>query len=314
MLKTNRGQINMKSTILNTIGNCSRHFPNFKGKNRLMTPLITLLIDNKSEDECIKTIKMHDSSLMKIDLRTWQKLAFFTGEYDSDIISLLSKILKPKSIVLDVGANVGFYSIAWGMKLKKLTGAQLFSFEPIKPNFDRLIDLIELNNLSDVVYPYNIALGNIIGEIPMRLESNGSTGNAMQLRGDFEKKLLPNCTAKITTLDSFSQENDIQQCDLIKIDIEGAELNFLRGGANFILRNRPIVYSEFNLPLAQAFGYTFVDIIDLATQWDYGLYLQRGKKYLRLIKYPLEETTNFLMLPNEKNNNFLLDLGLDLII
>lgn len=304
----------IKEKLCNTLGNLSRTIPNFRGKNKLMMPLLPYLIDDKVEQECLKTIKMRDGSMMLIDLRNFEKEVFFTGLYEPGVMNVLFSIIKPNSTVFDVGANIGFYSINLGRKLNEMSeGSKLYAFEPVKPNFRRLEYLIELNKLTDIIIPFNIALGNTQGEISLHLEGKGSTGNAFWTRGDLERPEPANCSSKITKLDAFVQENNIKECDLIKVDIEGAELDFLKGGTNFINRCRPIILSEFNPYCAESFGYSFKDISDIASSWGYELYeKKRLKKYLIPIKkvcLSSQEILNILMIPKEKLDNISLDLS-----
>jgi FkbM family methyltransferase len=301
----------IKEKFCNKLGSLSRSLPHFRGKNKLMMSLLPLLIDDSIEAECIKTIKMSNGSLMLIDLRNFEKEAFFTGLYEPEIMDFLSSILKPNSIVFDVGANIGFYSISLGTKLKKvLNTSKIYAFEPVQTNFQRLKHLIELNELTEIVTPFNIALGNTKGEIPLRLEGKGSTGNAFWVRGDLETIDQPNQLSSITKLDNFVKENNIKKCDLIKVDIEGAELDFLRGGVEFINKCRPIILSEFNPYFVKSFGYSFKDIFDLVSPWRYTLYEKsRFKKSLIPIKNILspQQIINVVIIPEEKINDISFD-------
>ena len=296
----------IKERLCDTLGNISRSMPNFRGKNRLMMLLLPLLVDNDIEQECLKTIKMRDGSIMQIDLRNFENKVFFTGLYEPGVMDVLFSIIKPNSTVFDVGANIGFYSINLGRKLKEMSeGSKLYAFEPVKNNFQRLEYLIELNKLTDVIIPFNIALGNTQGEISLHLQGKGSTGNAFWIKEDHERSDLPNCSSNITKLDTFVEENNIEECDLIKVDIEGAELDFLKGGANFINKYRPIILSEFNPYHVQVFGYTFKEISDITSSWGYKLYeKKRLKKYLIPIEketlYTSPEILNIFMIPHEK--------------
>jgi hypothetical protein len=110
-------------------------------------------------------------------------------------------------------------------------------------------------------------------------------------------------------IDTFVQKNNIDKCDLIKVDIEGAELDFFLGGINFITRCRPIILSEFNEYSANEFGYEFIDIAELARSWDYDLYKQVGRKNFIKVGKPLIGLNNFLMIPKEKPDNILDKLG-----
>ncbi|MDJ0733710.1 MAG: FkbM family methyltransferase [Nostocaceae cyanobacterium] len=304
----------MKLTVRNSLAAFFRTLPYFPGKYRLGPKLIPLLTNYEIEKDCMVTCKMHDGSIMHLDIRSFtEQKAFFAGEYDGGIIQRISSILKPGSTVFDIGANIGFYSIALGRNLKKLAGgSKLWAFEPVAPNFSRLSKLVEINDLENTVYPVNIALGNQEGEIPLCMvdESNhANTGNAFWVKEGMTFTTEVTCSSKITQLDKFVRENNLQKCDFIKVDIEGAELDFLLGGKNFINKTRPIIYAECNSYWTKEFGYSFLDVADLVGSWKYNLYRQIGRKNFVKIKKNHGSSTDVLMVPQEQTPDILNSLG-----
>ena len=304
----------MKVAIRNSLAAFFRYLPYFKGKYRLGPTLIPLLSKYEVEEDCLVTFQMRDGSIMRLDLRSFtEQRAFFSGEYDGGIIQRIYSILKPGSTIFDIGANVGFYSIALGRQLKKIScDSKLWAFEPVKPNFDRLVNLVEINRLQNTVYPVNIALGNQEGEIQLHMGDKcnySTTGNAVWLRESLAVKIEPNCSSQITKLDTFVKKHNIEACDLIKVDIEGAELEFLQGGINFITRNRPIIYGEFSPYWSKEFGYSFMDVAELVSSWEYNLYKQIGRKNFVQIKEPQVGIEDVLMVPQEQSFSTLDALG-----
>ena len=98
----------------------------------------------------------------------------------------------------------------------------------------------------------------------------GSTGNAFVLgRGVAGEKT---CTARSARLDDAARELGIDSCDLIKVDIEGCEFDFLRGGREFLERHTPLVYIELNYFWMREFGWSLVDLNDYAKSIGYGVY------------------------------------------
>lgn len=296
----------MKVALRNSLAAFFRYFPYFKGKYRLGPTLIPLLTRYEVEEDCMITFPMRDGSIMSLDLRSFtEQRSFFSGEYDGGIIQIISNILKPGSTVLDIGANIGFYSIALGQKLQKLSsGSKLWAFEPVKSNFDRLVNLVEINNLENTVYPIRTALGNQEGEIQLQQlnKSTGSTtGNAVWVKQVLPDQIKPNCSSPITKLDTFVKKHNITACNFIKVDIEGAELEFLQGGIDFITTTRPIIYAEFEPFWVNEFGYSFLDVAKLAKDWDYSLYKQVGRKSFAQIKEPQVGISDILMVPKEES-------------
>jgi FkbM family methyltransferase len=269
------------SAFHNHVASNFRRLPSFRGKSRLGVMLGKLLIDSSSDQDCISIVRMHDGSLMVLDARSrTERWAYWTGEYDARIISKLSDCLHLNSTVLDVGANIGFYSIPWGRKLKSLNG-KLYAFEPVRANFSRIIQAIELNKLEEVVTAFQVGLSDdeTVIQIIIDQTDNSSTGNAVIVRGDV--KATSNSveeTVDLVTLDKYAKQQGIQRCDLIKIDIEGAEPMFLKGGLQFIEKHRPIIYGEFNAYWMNKFGYSLLDVADILKPLGYRFFKEVGRQ------------------------------------
>jgi FkbM family methyltransferase len=129
---------------------------------------------------------------------------------------------KPESgqMVIDIGANYGDSAIWWA----KAFGTKVIAFEPLVNVFNALEENIKLNNVD--VTAYNLALGN--GE-----EISGSSDGNMFSSGG-------NIKLKSEKLDSFSFE----RVDLLKIDVEGFEMDVLLGAENTIRQFKPRIILE----------------------------------------------------------------------
>lgn len=296
----------------NSIASLSRSTPYFRGKRRLGNAIGRLLTNFDSDQECISTVKMRDGSWMQLDVRSrTEQWPYWTGAYDNDILERLSSCLKEKCIVFDVGAHVGFYSVALGRKLQALNG-QLYAFEPVKSNFDRLTTNILLNNLNGIVSAHNIALGDDEGIIEMSMENgnNSRTGNAVMVKGEVPINYFGmNSTARLTLLDTFVKEQQIESCHLIKIDVEGAEVMFLRGGISFLSKTRPIIYGEFNNYFLPKFGHSFLDVLDIVSRWNYRFFQQTKSDQFVEIEQIKSDLEHILLVPAETPDSVLKRLG-----
>lgn len=270
-----------------------------------------LLMSANDEEGNIVTAKMKDRSLMRLDARsrteTW---AYWTGVYDTAIMTKLASLFEDDYVVFDVGANVGFYSIALGRKLRSKQG-KLYAFEPVPNNYKRILESVELNKLQKVVHAYNIALGEEEGTIEMSMEgtNNASSGNAVINRGEDAGAESQSVSAKITTLDSFAQEHNLTACHLIKIDIEGAEVMFLKGGVNFIAAHRPIIYGEFNRYWIKQFGHSFEDVVEIMKPLDYRFFKQINPRQFVEVTNPKAGTEDVILAPKETPDSTLKKLG-----
>lgn len=133
-----------------------------------------------------------------------------------------------KKAIIDVGAYIGDSAII----LSEYTSDKVYCFEASHTNYENLLKTISLNGLSRVV-PENIALGSADGEIELRVcDDRSSTSMSMVP--------IPHCmeTCRITTLDAYVRGHEID-VGLIKVDIEGAEQDFLNGALVTIRKYRP---------------------------------------------------------------------------
>jgi FkbM family methyltransferase len=154
---------------------------------------------------------------------------------DSRILDLARAVLPADGVFLDVGANVGIHTLAVARHLAAGGGAVL-AFEPHPVNHRLLVHNIQQNRLRHVVAE-NFGLA----ETPDKLTGTASAagGNwslASQGEYRFEVRLL--------RLDDYLQDHPFPRLDLMKIDVEGAEVRVLRGARQTIERFHPLIVFE----------------------------------------------------------------------
>jgi FkbM family methyltransferase len=151
------------------------------------------------------------------------------GEFES---RLLSYLIKPNSVAVDVGANHGAYTYLLSQICKTV-----ISFEPNKSLAKRLLDA-DLSNVK--VMPYG--LSNRSSECDLYLEEVDGlleTGTA-SINGQTNRGKSKSIRIKIITLDSLN----LTQVDFIKIDVEGHELEAINGAVQTIKKHKPIMLIE----------------------------------------------------------------------
>jgi FkbM family methyltransferase len=167
------------------------------------------------------------------------------GTYDADLHAALERLLQPGMTALDVGANLG--EIALHMAARVGPTGQVHAFEPVPAVFNRLQQHITRNRLGDIVHPHPIALSDQTGETDIAFAPDTADNQGLASITNLTDKAGP-LRARIPTLtlDDFVQQNNIQQIDLIKIDIQGAEPRFLTGAEQTLRRLRPKLLMEFS--------------------------------------------------------------------
>lgn len=180
---------------------------------------------------------------VELDLRDWIQQQIFFGIYERTETSLLQKFLRPGDRFFDIGANVGYYSFL----ASQIIGAngRVHSFEPISAN----VRSIQRNVLTNQIMNMTLlpaAVGLRKGTLLLYVEDGASsnTGWASKVESPRRKKQV---IVPMVSLDDYIREEQIDHVDLIKMDIEGSELDALRGGINLFSDKRgPDIICEVN--------------------------------------------------------------------
>lgn len=171
----------------------------------------------------------------EIHLNDYNDWLLFYGINNQHKENIYAKI-KDGDVVLDVGANIGevLLNIA-----KVNPNGEIHGFEPVKSTFEKLNKNISLNKFSNVNI-HQIALSDKIETVYYEIKEGHSGGTMMSK----EKKDKLNNFLEALTLDEFVRINSINKIDFIKVDIEGFEMNFLKGAEKTIRTFRPSIFME----------------------------------------------------------------------
>lgn len=276
----------------------SRWLPPIRGKGRLGMFLQRQLTDFRKDDECLREITLRNGSRLRVDIRSHtERMAYWTGDYDQKVISRLLACLPERTSVLDVGANIGFWAVPLGRTLKTLHGS-LYCVEPISANYARLVENLALNQLQGVAQAFEIALGETAGTVNFsRDESDFAlTGDASLVVGNGPGNVTD--SVRMERLDDFARTQGIARCDFIKVDIEGGEYGFLRGGPDFLSKHRPLIYSELNPFFMKHFNWTFQDLLTLLSPLNYAIYCENKGKFSPFTEIT-QDVQNVLLVPRE---------------
>jgi FkbM family methyltransferase len=148
-------------------------------------------------------------------------------------------IPKPGWVILDVGANIGLFALR---NSRRIENGKIFCAEPNPFVYQILIQNIKNNRLNNV-YAYETAIGEKSGTTNF-IFSERSTGSGMISHYNNEIMQIPlyKLIVNINTLDDFIENNKIFcNIELIKLDIEGAELAAINGGLKLLERTERIV-------------------------------------------------------------------------
>lgn len=171
--------------------------------------------------------------------------------------------------VVDIGANVGIWSL-----LAAKRGARVHAFEPVPALAERL----RAHVAGTTVVVHEIALAAEEGSRPFFAVPDGNTGASSLSRRDGSVEIR----VQSTTLDAV-----VDRADLLKVDVEGAELLVFRGAWRLLSSDdAPIVFFEIDEILCNAFGVTTPEVKRFLAGCGYGIYRWDGRAYAPV---PLDE-------------------------
>ncbi|MHB8474367.1 MAG: FkbM family methyltransferase [Gammaproteobacteria bacterium] len=186
---------------------------------------------------------------------------FWYGRYSADVLSLADRLLQPADVVLDVGANLGEFSV---FAAKRVPDGVVHAFEPTQKLYSLARRNIEVNGFSNT-HVHEIGLSDHPGSFPIYKAAvrgaDGSMNNGLNsLFGG--NGLDVSETIEIVRLDDWCDEHRVSILDLIKMDIEGAELSALKGSEKILRRLKPKMIVEVNNATCDRAGYTPRDLVD----------------------------------------------------
>lgn len=164
---------------------------------------------------------------------------FNTGEWESQISKVIKERLEAGDVFVDIGGNIGYYSL-FAKTLQNKNGA-VYIFEPIPRLCKQIKQSIIENDFSNItLIPYG--LSDREGEANILIVDENVGASSVKRKGD-DPAIIGSETIHLKVMDSFRDE--ITRVDLIKIDVEGNEYEALLGGEVMINTHKPDIIMEF---------------------------------------------------------------------
>lgn len=164
-------------------------------------------------------------------------------EFEIETRQFLKTVLQPGDVFLDVGANVGLFSLVASRSVG--VKGQVHAFEPVGKTFGRLVDNVNINHLKNVAC-HRLAFSDNDGEAVMTVAKDGyDAWNS--LGKPYMGAALDSETVRTLTLDRFVEEHSLfDKIKAIKIDVEGWEAYVLAGGMKTLSSSQaPLIIIEF---------------------------------------------------------------------
>lgn len=160
-------------------------------------------------------------------------------KYEPYETKLILRQAKVGDVVVDVGANIGYYTVLLADKVGK--AGKVYAFEPDKVNFEILKKNVEVNNLKNVVV-VNAGIGSKSGK-KILYKSKNNLGDHKLFNDQFLISNVKKETVKIIKMDDYLEGVKV---NLIKIDTQGWEPEVIEGAKNIISKNKPVIFLEYS--------------------------------------------------------------------
>jgi len=198
---------------------------------------------------------------VEVDDRACQHKMWLKEPRHPKTLKFLHKILRRMKapVMLDIGAGQGRYALL----AKFVPDMRVFCWEPNPLAFEHLVKNIQLNGLQDRVTAFQCGLWHKAGQKTLYVHPYPRRFRSATMGDHPHKDIWHKVKVEVKRLDDFQ----LPRVDVIKMDVEGAELHVLRGGRRIIKKRKPPLFMEcVNTHL---FGYKAEDVTNTLKSWGY---------------------------------------------
>jgi FkbM family methyltransferase len=252
--------------------------------------------DRKGEAEI--TVPWHGGTRLRLHLGNDESAQIYVaGCVEPNELAFLDRVLQPGMTFVDAGANDGIYTVFAARRVGP--GGTVWAFEPSRREQERLRCNLELNGLQALVFP--VALADIHGQAEFTVSDAEHQGQStlgafahdgVQAQG---KELVD-----VRRLDDLLSEHPVTRIDVLKLDVEGAELRVLRGAVGMIERYRPYVLMEVSEGSLRHQGTNSEELLDFLRAQQYRIHAFDRATGLPFPAAPGVYSDNMIGVPEER--------------
>jgi len=166
---------------------------------------------------------------------------FVTGNYEPNEFFMLAQVLRPGMIFVDVGANMGLYTLFAAQRVGE--HGRVLAIEPSTRECGRLLKNVAANSLSNVRLLWN-AVSDSRSDTDLLIAEEEWSGHNTLGAFAYDTPLATKETVRTERLDDIVLREELSRVDIIKLDVEGAELLALKGAVGILERFRPLFLLE----------------------------------------------------------------------
>lgn len=163
------------------------------------------------------------------------------GAYEAETMSLLGKLISPNFVCLDIGANIGLISLAMSVLAKR---GVVHAFEALPQNYQYLLQNMRANKIKNVK-AHNLAVYDRNGTLSFDFVEEFAAGSFISETGVHDHR-SKRTDVQCVRLDDWVAGEKLNRIDLIKMDIEGAELRAIEGALRTLSGFKPLLIIECN--------------------------------------------------------------------
>lgn len=183
--------------------------------------------------------------------------------------SLVEKLIKEDAICIDVGANIGYYSL---LMASKATRGQVHSFEPVSRNLHLMSVSAALNGFTNLVLNC-CAVGDVDGFVSFAISEDGAYSSFLDTG---RRPVSRSTVVPVARLDSYCRERSIERIDFLKVDVEGAEKRVLEGASGCLqdVHLRPVIMMiELFEPMLRIYGTSIDEVMTCLRDFGYSPFI-----------------------------------------
>jgi FkbM family methyltransferase len=214
-------------------------------------------------------------------------------------MQFIHSYLKKDNVFIDVGANIGAVTL---VAADKIARGRIYAFEPTPAIADKCTTNIRLNKLEKRVTCFTTAVSNKNGTLQFAIEPDSEVNH---IATNDQRRGSSVITVETITLDTFAAEHNIDHIQMLKVDVEGAELSVFQGATRLLHEQRiDVIVFEVNAKMSQ-FGSAPAKLFSYLKKCKYKLFTfgQDGQ----LVKFKendyIQETINLVAVSPAASSN-----------
>jgi FkbM family methyltransferase len=217
----------------------------------------------------------------------------YCNRFESRERQFLNAFLKPGDVFVDIGANIGLFSLIAASCVGD--SGKVYAFEPTEKVFSKLRENIRLNHFDNIIC-FQIALSDRVGEFPFFVCQDGFDAWNSFARPN-SGKAFSSELATCDTWDNFAHSNNlVGKVTMMKIDVEGWETHLISGGYETLSRaDAPVLQVEFTEEAAQSAGSSCTRLYHILEELGYEMFTYDPDSK-KVIHDPLRESYPYLNL------------------